>query len=394
MVRLDGGILREINMKILIIGPSPFMKHDPGLMVFDFIKLANKSFETFGCFYHHDFSKLPLENMGEFNCGESYFACKWIDGSQENSAVVSAYDAIIEWDIDCIVSFGGYLEADFIRAAKETSGKNITWHHVVTIANHVHDVRYAETFNSIDFIYSFSQSQIDNLVDKLSLPIAKMCLLERSYQIIKASLNAKIDIVCGGWNTEAYNLKSVFEAISDLDLSFKCLTNYYEYGDYDLEWMKNYYFSDKEIYPSDFASLFEKPVYEQWDHFIENCKIFIDMSMSQGCCGTAKRAHDSGAFCFLIDTPRHRELCSDLQHIKIIKSSVFFSSSGVKMYIPDHLDLRMQLTDSIMHGHILSRKHDIFDNYDKKEGKDLEYLLNNIIQADSAGRCIGIESIT
>lgn len=394
MVRLDGGILREINMKILIIGPSPHMKHDPGLMVCEFVKLASKSCQVFGCFYHHDFSKLPLENIDEFNYGSGAIQSKWIENSQENAAVISAYDSIIEWKIDCIVSFGSYIEADFIRAAKETSGSDIVWHHVLTMANHVHDSRYAETFNNIDFVYSFSESQAENLMLKLGILKEKISILERPHRVPKSQSEKSIDILCGGWNTESYNFKSIFESVSGLNLSFKCLTNYYEYGDYDLESIKNFYFNDQDIYPSDFASLFEKPSYEQWDCLIENCKIFVDMSMSQGSCCTAKTAHAGGAFCFLIDTPRHRELSSCLRNIKLIKSSVFFSSSGIRMYIPDHKDLHLQLVEYLADGSDLSIKYDIYDNYDKKEGKDLEYLLNNIIQADSAGRCIGIESIT
>jgi hypothetical protein len=381
-------------MKILIIGPSPYMKHDPGLMVNDFIKLASKDRQVFGCFYHHDFSKLPLENTNEFHYGSGSVDAKWIDNSQENAAVIAAYDAIMEWEIDCIVSFGSYIEADFIRAAKETSGREIAWHHVLTMANHVHDVRYAETFNNIDFIYSFSESQLENIVSTLGVLKDKLCVLEKPCKVTSSNSEKTVDILCGGWNTESYNFKSIFESVAGLSASFKCLTNYYEYGDYDLEAMKNCYFNNQEIYPSDFASLFEKPAYEQWDHFIENCKIFIDMSMSQGSCSTAKTAHASGAFCFLIDTPRHRELSRYFSNIRLIKSSVFFSSSGIKMYVPDHLDLHMQLVEYLSNSSNLSRKYDIYDNYDKKEGKDLEYLLNNIIQADSAGRCIGIESIT
>ena len=168
-------------MKILIIGPSPYMKHDPGLMVNDFIKLASKDRQVFGCFYHHDFSKLPLENTNEFHYGSGSIDAKWIDNSQENAAVIAAYDAIMEWEIDCIVSFGSYIEADFIRAAKETSGREIAWHHVLTMANHVHDVRYAETFNNIDFIYSFSESQLDNIVSTFGVLKDKLeCMEEKS----------------------------------------------------------------------------------------------------------------------------------------------------------------------------------------------------------------------
>lgn len=381
-------------MKILIIGPSPYMKHDPGLLVKDFIKLAYKSSNIFGCFFHHDFSKMPLEDSVRFHFDDFSIPVKWIDGSQENAAVISAYDSIMENEIDCIVSFGGYFEADFIRAAKETCGRDIYWTHVLTIANHVHDTRYAETFNQIDLICSFSNAQIDNLVNSLEINRDSLLLIDRGYHVSEIKGNRQVDVLCGGWNTESYNLKSIFEAVSGLGISFKCLTNYYEYGDYDLEWMKNYYFSGQDIYPSDFSSLFEKPEYDQWDNFIENCKIFIDMSMSQGSCSALKRAHRSGALCFLIDTPRHRELALSLKNIRLIKSSVFFSSSGIKMYIPDHINLRMHLNDYLAYHFNYPRKYDISDNYDKKEGKDLEYLLNNIIHADSSGRYIGIESIT
>lgn len=395
MAQLAGGILREIStMKILTIGPSPHMAHDPGRIVRDFILCASRDHDVVGCFYHHDFTKHPIDFKEKFIIDAKHIESIWVDPQKENGAVIDSYDMIMDFCPESIVSFGGFFEAEFIRAAIETSGKNIEWHHVMTTSSHVHDSRFSETFNSIGKIWSYSYSQVENMRNMFNMQIERFGLIERSFAMPKSQNEYAIDVVFGGWNTEAYNFKSIFESLSGINASFLCLTNYYEYGDFDLEAMSRQYFSDKKIFPLDFGNLFELPLYKSWDFFIENCKVFIDMSMSQNGCSTLKRAIASNAQCLIIDTPRHRELARLYENVKLIKSSAFFSSSGLKLYIPDHIDLHLRIDESLMHNNKFSKKLVTHKEILANQEEEFNNLLNNLLSIESSGRFIGLESIT
>lgn len=381
-------------MRILVVGPSPHMKHDPGLIVSDFIKEALSLHEIFGCFFHHDFSKHPIGQEDCLLINDSNIKSKWIDSSKANSAVIDTYDSLMENDIEVIVSFGSIAESEFIRAAKETSGKNIQWVHVITIANHVHDSRFSETLCSIDLILTYSESQKNNLISVCKVGENSIFLIERKFETPILLPAHSTEILCGGWNTESFNLKSVFEAASGLGHSFKCLTNYYEYGDFDLESMESVFFKDQNIYPVAFSSLFEKPEAQEWDSHIDNCKVFVDMSMSQGGCPTLMRAHSAGAKCIIVDTPRHRELARCLGGIELVRSSVFFSTSGIKLYIPDHLCLHMAIIEVFSNTFALEKKSTIIIKNKKIIEKEFYVIFNNIITIGFAEKFLGLESLT
>lgn len=381
-------------MKILVIGPSPHMKHDPGKIVSDFLSCASRLHEVNGCFYHHDFNKKPIDFRQQYVAEGFRVNSVWIDPSKDNGAVIDAYDIIMDFSPEAVVSFGGFFEADFIRAAIETSGKNILWHHVMTMANHVHDARFSETFNTIGTVWSYSESQIENIVRMFGLDSSRVNLIKRNCVIPLKSTVGNVDVVCGGWNTESYNLKSVFEALSGFDVSVKCLTNYYEYGDFDLDIASRQYFSSNNIFPLEFGSLFELPEYSNWDYFIENCKIFIDMSMTQNGCSTLKRAILSKAACIIIDTPRHREIAREHENVILIKSSVFFSNAGLKLYIPDHVDLHLKIHDSLSCVNNFIKKSITHKEILVKEEEEFNNLLNNLLSTGSSGRFMGLESIT
>ena len=383
-----------ISMKILIIGPSPFMQHDPGKIVYDFIVAASLENELLGCFYHHDFTKHPIDVKHSFAVNDKTIPSLWIDPSKENGAVIDVYDMIVEHNPEAIVSFGSFHEIDFVRASIETSGKNIIWYHVMTTSAHIHDRRFAESITSIDHIWSYSESQISNLINLCEVDTDKISLINHSCSYKNLSNASNLDVVFGGWNTEAYNMKSIFEALSGIDCSVKCLTNYYEYGDFDLESLSNQYLEGKNIYPLEFGSLFEKPRHEEWDSFIENSKVFIDMSMSQNRCSTLKRAYLSGAKCVIIDTPRHREIAKEFPGIILVKSNTFFSASGMKLYIPDHLELHLILASILQDKPKKVSKTLLYDQIILKEEKEFNNLLNKLIRIASSGRFLDLESIT
>lgn len=381
-------------MKILVIGPSPHMKHDPGKIVHDFINESSKDHELFGCFFHHDFSKHPIDPLSGFNVEDKSIPTKWIDSQKDNGAVIESYDSIMDFSPEAIVSFGQFSETDFIRAALETSGKEIIWIHVLTISNHIHDLRFCETLKSINHIFSYSESQIENLKIICDIDKENISLIERNFEVNNRTNNKNIDIVFGGWNTEAYNLKSIFEAISDFNCSSKCLTNYYEYGDFDLESLSVQYGLNKNLFPFEFSNLFQLPKFEEWDYFIENSKIFIDMSMSQNSCLTLKRACWNGSNCVVIDTPRHREIYKELPNIFLVKSSCFFSSSGIKLYIPDHLDLRLKVKELLHEESVINNPHDPYSRITSNSKKEFKNLLNKLDLMINSRRFISLESIT
>lgn len=370
------------------------MQHDPGLIVKDFIVEAAEQNEIFGCFFHHDFSKHPIGHDDIFLINNINVKSKWIDGSQQNSAVIDAYDSIVENEVEIVVSIGGLAEADFVRAAIETSGKELIWAHILTISNHMHDSRFAETMLSIDHILTYSESQKENIILLCGVNERNISVIDRYFKRVTTSNVSKIDIICGGWNTEVFNFKSIFEAVSGLDVSFRCLTNYYEYGDFDLDIMSSMYFQGSQIYPLEFASLFDKPIESEWDNYIENARIYVDMSMSQGGCSTLLRALHSGAVCVIIDTPRHRELYHKYRNVILVKACTFFSSSGLKLYIPDSSDLNLIISD-ILQDRIIKHSNLVICNECKeKSEKEFIDLLNSISHKVHSGRHIDIESIT
>ena len=384
-----------ISMKILIIGPSPYMHHDPGLIVRDILEQASVDHALYGCFFHHDFSKHPVDHVQNYVHGEVSVPSKWIDNSQANAAVIDTYDCIMDNEIEAVISVGSTMESEFIRAAIETSGKSLPWFHVMSISNHMHDDRYSETLNAISHIWTYSESQKENIQSKCGVLEDNISVLSRRSELLSQSNSEKkCDLVFGGWNTESYNLRSIFEAASLTTSSVKCLTNYFEHGDFDLNKMGNYFFPKINLFPSDFASLFEKPSFSQWDDFIENSYVFVDMSMTQNGCSTLKRAWKSGAQCVVIDTPRHREMASQMPGIILVKSSVFFSLSGIKLYVPDHLLLNLILSDILQDKHTKVCKPSISNESKEKEQKEFSNLLNKLIRIASLGRFLDLESIT
>jgi hypothetical protein len=116
--------------------------------------------------------------------------------------------------------------------------------------------------------------------------------------------------------------------------------------------------------------------------------------MTQNGCSTLKRAWKSGAQCVVIDTPRHREIASQMPGIILVKSSVFFSLSGIKLYVPDHLLLNLILSDILQDKHIKSYKSPISNESKEKEQKEFNNLLNKLIRIASSGRFLDLESIT
>jgi hypothetical protein len=327
--------------------------------------------------------------------GEISIPSKWIDNSQANAAVIDAYDCIMDNEVEAVISVGSVMESEFIRAAVETSGKSLPWFHVLSIANHVHDDRYSETLNAMSHIWTYSESQKENIQLKCGVSECNISVLSRRSEILsQPNSEKKCDIVFGGWNTESYNLRAIFEAASSTTSSVKCLTNYFEHGDFDLDKIGGHFFPNINLFPSDFASLFEKPSFPQWDDFIENSYVFVDMSMTQNGCSTLKRAWKSGAQCVIIDTPRHREIAREMSGIILVKSSVFFSLSGMKLYIPDHLSLHLILADILQDKHKKCCKPSISNKSEEKEQKEFNNLLNKLIRIASSGRFLDLESIT
>lgn len=393
---LDGGILRETKMKVLIIGPSPHMKHDPGLTVCEFISNYSDNLSLIGCFYDHDFTRMPLEASSNFYFEDRKdIQAHWISNEDPNGPVIAVYECICSNKIDCIVSFGSPVEVEFIRAAIETSAFNGKWIHYLTIANHLHDNKLSDSINCPDFIFSYSKSQILNINKICGVSLDKFVLIERKFEFPDSKKEK--GIVFGGWNTEAYNLKSIFEVISQFECSKKCLTNYYEIGDFDLDAIKKQYFYSIEkdsIFVDDFANLFYKPSYENWDKYIDSYSIYVDMSMQQGSCRTLERAYNSGSTCFVIDTPRHREFAPPSERYILINSSVFFSSSGYRLYVPNHLDMYVKLSKFLdtLNNNLIYKSSKIIKDLSNK--KDLENLFNKIILDSSERRYLDLESIT
>lgn len=395
MVLLDGGILREISMKLLIVGPSPYMVHDPGLTVKEFIGLYSSKLDIYGCFYHHDFTKVPIENLYSYkNSDKSSIKCRWIDESIPNGYVVAVYELLSEMNFDQILSFGSISDVDLIRAAVETSSFSGNWTHVMSVSNAVHDLKFTDSLNAISNIFTYSEYQKEYFNRVCGISFDKVSILKRNFNF---SLKEKVNgIVFGGWNNESYNIKSIFSVIDGLGTRLKFLTNYYELGDFDLDILysqHNILTPKSDFFVNDFSNLFIKPSYENWDYFIDHYKIFIDMSMQQGCCRTLSRAYSSGSYCIVIDTPRHREFAPVSDRYFLVNSSVFFSSSGYRLYIPDHLDLYLKLSN-IIQVSLKNVRNNIIEPKDINIKKDLENLYNKIISSGKEKRFFSVESIT
>lgn len=395
MVQLDGGILREISMKVLVIGPSPHMAHDPGLTVREFLNLYSSELDLHGCFYHHDFTKVPIENLGTYKLlNDMEIQCRWIDDSMPNGYVVAIYELLSENNFDQILSFGTLSDIELIRAAVETASFSGHWSHVMSVSNAVHDIKFSDSLNSVNHIFTYSKYQKEYFSRINGVPADKISILERSfYSGAKEKLNG---IVFGGWNNESYNVKSIFSAIDGLDIKSKFLTNYYELGDFDLDHLHsqhNINAKKSDFFVNDFSNLFVKPDYESWDYFIDHYRIFVDMSMQQGSCRTLSKAYNSGSYCVVIDTPRHREFAPVSDRYFLVNSSVFFSSSGYRLYIPDHLDLYLKLSNIIQVSSKNIRNNTI-EPKDINIKKDLENLYNKIISSGKEKRFFSVESIT
>jgi hypothetical protein len=395
MVQSDGGILREISMKILIIGPSPHMAHDPGLTVKEFIDLYSSSLDVYGCFFHHDFTKIPIENENYFKTSDgNVVECRWIDESVPNGYVVAVYELLSDSRFDQILSFGSISDIDLIRAAVETASFSGHWSHVMTVSNAIHDIKFNDSLNSVNHIFTYSKYQKEYFNRIAKVPFEKISVLERSFNF--SSKSKTRGIVFGGWNNESYNIKSLFSAIDGMDINLKFLTNYYELGDFDLDHLHsqhNIHTSKDDFFVNDFSNLFIKPNYDSWDYFIDHYVIFVDVSMQQGSCRTLSRAYDSGSYCVVIDTPRHREFASVSDRYILVNSSVFFSSSGYRLYIPDHLDLYLKLSN-IIQVYSKNMRNNIIKPKDINIKKDLENLYNKIISSGKEKRFFSVESIT
>lgn len=337
-------------MKILIVGPSPYMQHDPGLTVREFIENYCSELDITGCFYHHDFGKIPIKYDSDFTFNDLSIKSKWVNPSERDGSVILLYDMLMEEKYDMILSFCTPLELDFIRAAIGTSAVICPWIHVMTMSNGIHDLKMVDALNAPDYIFSYSEYQINSINKIAGVPLHKMEILERNFNFPEYKGNKVLGAVCGGWNSESYNLKSVFQTLEDFDISIKCLSNYFELGDFDLDLLSSqhlYNHKKNDLFCEDFSSVFVKPEYSKWDYYIDSMSIFIDMSMQQGSCRSLHRAYSSGSTCFAIDTPRHREFAPVSDRFILVNSNTFFSASGCRLYVPDHLDFYVKLSKKL-----------------------------------------------
>lgn len=392
------GYAEKLIMKILIIGPSPYMQHDPGLTVKEFIYNYHDDYEMSGCFYHHDFDKIPIKYDEDFSISsDKAIRANWVNPLEKDGAVILLYELLLANKYDLILSFGSLSETDFIRASISTSSVMCPWIHVLTVSNGIHDLKMVDAMNGPDFIFSYSEYQIHTINKIAGVSLDKMSVLERVFSKDSRNIIKNKGIVFGGWNSEINNLKTVFQIIEDFELPKKCLSNYFELGDFDLDSLANQHLANhrkNDLFCDDFANVFIKPSYDKWDYYIDSMSFFVDMSMQQGSCRTLSRAYDSGSTCFVIDTPRHREFAPVSDRYILVRSNTFFSSSGYRMYIPDHLDFYIKLSKKLegfdkVTGNIQVHKYE-----DVNVKKDFHNLHCKIMQGIKERIFSDFESIT
>ena len=204
-------------------------------------------------------------------------------------------------------------------------------------------------------------------------------------------------IVCGGWNVEMYNLKLIFQTLEDFDLPVKCLSNYFELGEFDLDSLATQHLGKhkkSDLFCEDFSSIFIKPEYKKWDFYMDSMAIFVDMSMKQGSCRSLHRAYDSGSTCFVIDTPRHREFAAVSDRFILINSNTFFSSSGYRLYVPDHLDFYIKLSKKLEGSNYAICNTNLRDKKHINIKKDFNNLYCKITNGMNERVFLAFESIT
>ena len=392
------GYAEKLIMKILIIGPSPYMQHDPGLTVKEFIENYHDQYDMSGCFYHHDFDKIPIKYDEDFSIASSKsIRANWVNPLEKDGAVILLYELLLANQYDLILSFGSFSEMDFIRASIGTSSSICPWIHVLTVSNGIHDLKMIDSMNGPDFIFSYSQYQIDTINKVAGVSLGKMGILDRSFTYSKVDKYKKEGIVFGGWNSEISNLKTIFQVIEDFDIPKKCLSNYFELGDFDLDSLANQHlpnYNKKDLFCDDFSNVFIKPEHSKWDYYIESMDYFVDMSMQQGSCRSLSRAYNAGATCIVIDTPRHREFAPMSDKYILVRSNTFFSSAGYRMYIPDHLDFYIKLSKKLEVFCKSSRNIQLHNNKDVIIKKDFHNLHRKIMQGIKERIFSDFESIT
>jgi len=296
-------MLHQDNMKLLTIGTSPFY-FTRNSKIHDTI-ISEISSSVVGeiilssILLEHDIEYFPQEKIqSRYGDIDGTFYGVNLDG---DALVTNMFDIIEKESPDVILSIGGFCELEHTRAIRRVMPDSFSWIVVLTSNITEHLSMFSETLMESDHIICLTE-QSYNSVKLLGVD----CSLFKYGidELYMSSLNEdKKDITCPTFiindkNVQQSNLALVLDTFSLLeDSNFKIIlhTNYYESGDYDLDYLISKFNIGQIELPGDFVGirdgLSDSDMIKQYSraHFVIDISIkpitslCVLEGMSQGC---------------------------------------------------------------------------------------------------------------
>jgi len=296
-------MLRVDNMKVLTLGVSPFY-FTRNAKIHDSI-IRNLSIESDGSlnlssvFLEHDIEYFPQESIQSRYKGiEGKFYSTSFEGDQ---LVTSVFDIIEAESPEVVLSIGAFSDFEYIRAIKRVLPSSFNW--VIILTSNIDDrfSEFSETLKEADHVICLT----DQSFSALKKQGINCSLFEFGVDDIymsdsdtdKSNLEVPTFLV-NDKNLQQSNLALVLDTFTNfVDNDFKLIlhTNYYEPGDYDLDYLTSKFRAGQVEIPGDFVGIREGISQDELLKKYSNSHYVIDLSikpitslcvlegMSQGC---------------------------------------------------------------------------------------------------------------
>jgi glycosyltransferase involved in cell wall biosynthesis len=312
-------------MKILTVGASPYLLVRNGVMHADVIcYLQSFGHEISSAVWHHDEGYfMPMDdgrNLYEKDGKEICELHPFIARSEQSPIFI--YELMKKVKPDMIISIGDYKDTSFIYTIKAMYPTLFKWISICTFDCNGISPNYKESFEYADYVISTSNggwTELDSTANVRGSfePYGPNL---NDYFVTK-DISERNGFLCSSRNSQASNLPSFFIAAAKSKIPAKIHTNFYDVGDYNLDFLKTKYKADNVSLPENYCSIKDGPSKEEMRKIYNESRFIVDCSIKSATGLSLLEAMSCGCIPIGVNYGRIGEIISEMPE-------------GFRMFVP------------------------------------------------------------